>query len=275
MKKLGVVFIFLSILIVTLISCSDNTVYQFIDDGFNNTIKYDKENEEISLAGFYITSDEETKTPVTWDMVKEWDGRDSVGLKELTLWDGRDSVGLKELTLTYQDVEQTFNYSVYYEVAFMVEGDIYDTNYIINIEDFKYPEVNPSVSGFIGWEEKPTSINNNIVINALIKNTVTPDTPSISSLSATYGDTYNDISLPANSFGKWTFKEDLNTSVGNVGSKEVNLVFIPNDPSKYDEVEKSVTLNVSKKEVNITPEKTYTYTGSKIDLKYSFDVKEE
>lgn len=67
-------------------------------------------------------------------------------------------------------------------------------------------------------------------------------------LTATYGETLADVTLPAG----WAWKAPA-TSVGNVGSHSFAAVYTPADTNNYNTVEKSVTVTVGKATPTVTP----------------------
>lgn len=65
-------------------------------------------------------------------------------------------------------------------------------------------------------------------------------------LSATYGQTLADVTLPEG----WSWKD--NGSVGNAGSNKFSAMFTPDDTANYSTVEKEIELSVAKKALSIT-----------------------
>ena len=70
------------------------------------------------------------------------------------------------------------------------------------------------------------------------------DTPT--GLTATYGDTLADVTLPDDANGVWSWKDDNTTSVGNAGENSFIAVFTPTDTDNYAVVEVPVTITVGK-----------------------------
>ena len=160
------------------------------------------------------------------------------------------------------------------QVDFIISGEVYDTKYIINIEELEAPEVS-DVPLFVSWPELPTSIDNNMEIEAIVKQNETPDAPMLNNINAEYGDTLADLHLPSNSIGEWTFVDPLTTNVGEVGSNAFAVKFIPNDPIKYKELIDEVNVIVAKKEIEIIiSETTFIYTGEDITLPYSLSIED-
>lgn len=105
-----------------------------------------------------------------------------------------------------------------------------------------------------GWQYRCVVTNSagnatsNVATLTVQKATPTPDTPT--GLTATYGDTLNDVSLPAG----WTWDAPT-TSVGNVGSNTFSATFTPNDTTNYNTVTQDLTVTVS------AAPRTITVTG--------------
>ena len=250
MRKIGLTLISLIASILVLASCSSKS-YEFVNDGFVDVVVYNKNNEKIKLDGLYVLVDDK-KVALTYDNVVS--GGDT------------NSVGLKELVVKYDDFTQVFNYTVYYQVDFIYNNEVYDTQLVINASEIKMPE-EPNDPDFLGWEEIPSTVSDNLEIKANIKTTIKPEVPNLSEVKATYGDTLADLILPKNALGEYKFDDPLTTEVGEVGTHEFNVTFIPNDSSKYEEVKSKVVVNVSPKEVKLIVENTnFTYTGKEISL---------
>jgi len=64
-------------------------------------------------------------------------------------------------------------------------------------------------------------------------------------LTATYGDTLADVTLPAG----WTWKEEGTTSVGNAGTRTFKALYNP-DSNNYNTVEAAVTIEVAKADID-------------------------
>ena len=81
--------------------------------------------------------------------------------------------------------------------------------------------------------------------------TPTPETPS--DLTATYGQTLADVSLPTATDGTWTWQDASTTSVGDAGSNTFKATFTPTDTKNYAAVKDvDVTITVSKKDVAVS-----------------------
>lgn len=79
-------------------------------------------------------------------------------------------------------------------------------------------------------------------------------------LTATYGDTLADVTLPDD----WSWNDPDTTSVGNVGSNTFSATYTPSDTTNYNTVTKNLTVAVSAKGITnavITLGDALTYTG--------------
>lgn len=92
--------------------------------------------------------------------------------------------------------------------------------------------------------------------------TVTPPT----GLTATYGDTLADVTLPTDPNGVWSWKDAGTTSVGNAGGNSFTLIFTPND-TNYNQVEVEATVTVGKAALTVTADNvTIAYGEPKPDF---------
>ena len=75
-----------------------------------------------------------------------------------------------------------------------------------------------------------------------------------SSLTATYGDTLEDVALPTSTYGVWTYEKELTTSVGLAGNNTFNVSFTANDTYKanYADFDAVVTIVVSMLQTQVT-----------------------
>ena len=78
-------------------------------------------------------------------------------------------------------------------------------------------------------------------------------------LTATYGDTLANVTLPKNDDGTWSWKAATTTSVGNAGENPFTLIFTPNDPG-YNTKEVEAKVTVGKAALTVKADnKTITY----------------
>ena len=88
----------------------------------------------------------------------------------------------------------------------------------------------------------------------------TPDYTVPTGLTATYGNTLNDVTLTSG----WTWDDAVTTSVGNVGENTFSATFTPSDTANYNTVTENLTVTVSAKDITgavITLGGSLTYTG--------------
>ena len=71
-------------------------------------------------------------------------------------------------------------------------------------------------------------------------------------LTAIYGNTLNDIVLPTDANGTWTFVEDVNTLLDEAKEYTFTLIYTPNDTNNYNTIEEEVTVNVLKADTTYT-----------------------
>ena len=70
-------------------------------------------------------------------------------------------------------------------------------------------------------------------------------------LTATYGDTLEDVTLPTSSYGTWNWVEAASTPVGDAGNRVHAVIFTPTN-TNYAERSGNVTIVVSKQKTNVT-----------------------
>ncbi len=88
----------------------------------------------------------------------------------------------------------------------------------------------------------------------VIKTKPTFDVPT--DITAVYGDTLANITLPETANGKFVFEDDLTTSVGDAGTKVFLVKFVPNDTANYSIVEHiqlSIKVNKAKAAEIVVP----------------------
>ena len=171
------------------------------------------------------------------------------------------SVGTKSVKFKYNSHEFNFEYVVKYKVDFFVDGEIVDTQLVLNKTELNYPE-NPTKEGFTfdGWEEISNEIDKNVQINAIfIEDAYAPE---LTTLSAVYGDMLGSLILPSNKFGAWQFEKDSNELVGNAGINTENVNFVLNGGNVI--ASDTVNISVSKKTVEFSLDTLeFEYDGTK------------
>lgn len=93
----------------------------------------------------------------------------------------------------------------------------------------------------VTYTENGVAKSNTVAIT-VGKATPTVDAPT--GLTATYGKTLADVTLPTVTGGTWAWKDSTSTSVGNVGTKTFKATYTPDDLD-YSSVDKDVTVTVS------------------------------
>lgn len=100
----------------------------------------------------------------------------------------------------------------------------------------------------------PSDTNNYKKVEVEVEIKVEKANPSITELedlTATYGDTLGDISLPTSSNGNYEWEDLLTTSVGDAGTHTFTVTFIPSDEKNYEKVTGiEVTVIVKKKKID-------------------------
>lgn len=92
---------------------------------------------------------------------------------------------------------------------------------------------------------------------------------TLSTLSATYEDTLDDVILLGDDNGEWAWQEDGTTSVGNVGERKHKAIYTPFNPN-YNTAEFEATINVVAKKLYFTiTQNQFTYSGEKFKVKYT------
>ena len=175
-----------------------------------------------------------------------------------------DAVGEQELIIEYSGYTWNLYYEVFYKVEHIVDGLVYDSQ-LVTSKDELMKVKNPSKQGytFIGWDvDIPEVLTGNLRIEAMFADVVIPE------FSATYGDTLADLTLPEAKEGRWEWKHDLNTPVGNAGINKFTLVYTPNNTAA-EKLEFQVEVKVAKKKVDITIIKDkFEYDGNEHAVEY-------
>ena len=189
----------------------------------------------------------------------------SINLPEGFSWNNPDTLvgnaGSKTFLATYTP-QDTENYAIVnnIEIPVLVNKKLADKVEIPTINEIIYNE-NTTLGSITlpqGWSwdnpnTVPTVNNNgykitytpqdtinydysnqnlNPTINIIVKKAI----PNFSApiVTAYSGNTLNDIKLPTLSNGTFTWQDDLNTSVGSVGTQTFKVTFTPNDTNNYE-----------------------------------------
>ncbi len=92
---------------------------------------------------------------------------------------------------------------------------------------------------------------------------------TLQSLTATYEDTLNDVKLPTDDAGSWSWVAPLFTFVGNVGERKHSVEFAPKN-TNYNTVIIEATINVAPKQLTFNiVNNTFAYTGEPFDIEYT------
>ncbi len=228
-------------LLVCFVSCS-KAEYSISTDRLPNVIVA---GEEPNLDGVIIQRKESSKIteyPVDMNMISGLD---------------TSTAGNKELTVTFGDETFTLKYTVKYKVEFVVDGEVIDTQLVFDNSELSIPtpEAKPGFT-FVGFDI-PAVISGNVRCEAQFR----ANSPDIKNVTATYGDTLGDISLPANENGRWEFTAPLEDTVGNAGSHTLEVRFVTNDGEVTDT--KEITVTVDRRSVSFDGIVTsFVYDGS-------------
>ena len=189
------------------------------------------EREPLSTVGSEIVT-----IPVTENMVSGDYSTDTVGEKKIVI------------TAVGETFELTFH--VKYGVKFMVSDEVVSQQYLEEGEKPEIPDVEylaPAGTHFAGWSPAvPAVISENMVFTAQYAKDITP--PSLKTVNAIYGQTLSELTLPKNSQGEWKFVDDADTFVGNVGSNEFDVEFVPKEEGAAT-ISGVVTVKVSKAKI--------------------------
>lgn len=127
----------------------DSVSYSLDTSGFASTVKY---KDQLDLSGLVLVSDDGDRIQVTADMI----GGAETG-----------SVGQKTLTVSYGGQTFNVNYTVKFQVTFIVNG--IETKHLVeSVSELTYPDT-PTIIGkqFKGWSrELPNVLTDNLIIEA-------------------------------------------------------------------------------------------------------------
>ncbi|MBR1984958.1 MAG: hypothetical protein IKA31_04370, partial [Clostridia bacterium] len=191
--------------------------------------------------------------------------------------DDTTTVGKKNLVVEYAGNTYTFEFFVKYKVEFLVNNEVYNTQFVLSADEIELPET-PTVENcdFVSWTPNvPETINNNVSIKANFT-IAESGIPVLFEENATYGDTLSSIELPKNNLGSWEFVNDKSTPVGNAGEQYFDVQFVPKDESLIVTKTDTVKIKVAKKTLtfkNVVD--TFTYDGTVKVPTFDFDTKEK
>ena len=145
-----------------------------------------------------------------------------------------DTTGSKELVIARGGKEYVVHFDVKCKVEFVLGDTVIDTQLVVDASEIVLPDAPASKTGyeFSHWDIDTTAeLSGNVVVEAVFNEI---KYPSLSGLTATYGDTLADIELGSNSYGYWEFVDSLDTSVGEAGNREYSVRFVYyDDPTVY------------------------------------------
>ncbi len=179
-----------------------------------------------------------------------------------------DSVGEKQLVIAYAEREFTVSYTVKYKVEFLSKGEVFNTQYLLSIEELVVPEV-PTHKGYTFanyWEtEIPEELTDNMQFEAHYYNN-SLRAPKLETVEATYDPNASialgSITLPSNENGKWVFVDDISTVVPGAGSHVYAVQFVPANDQVAPQTGE-LTVNVAPKKATFEVlDTTFVYDGS-------------
>ena len=268
MKKRLIIFILamlscIMIFTFDLVACSDNEdsdKYSLYLNGKSNVLIYQSAfdfDEYFSDAYILKTTEsgEEFFIPLTEDMfASDVD---------------TSSVGDKRIDINYNSKSISFEYFVKYKVEFLVDGQVFDTQLVLDKTELILNQPTKDGFTFTGWQNLPQTITDNVQVNATFSKDVV--VPQLLSLNAEYGDTLQDLILPSNEFGSWQFVDDLATSVGGVGNQTKAVQFVLTGGQVFGD-STMVNVVVSKKTLQFKfSSLEYEYDGTEKQPDYYFE----
>ena len=228
----------------------DVTFYDLVVNDFDREVVYGSELDFSGLEIEATTGDDVKYIPVNSSMIVSGDTK---------------TVGAHELEIEYGGFSWTLAYEVFYKVEHIVDGLVYDSQLVSSRDEILYvkdPVKNGSI--FLGWStDMPETLTGNVRREAVFVDNIT-----LPKLSATYGDTLGDITLPTVSGGKWHWQDSAETSVGNAGTNVFKLVYVFDDTTK-GELTFDVDVEVAKKHVDIKVlDEVFEYNGKVNTVRY-------
>ena len=226
-------------------------------EGFNPMLPY---GEKFDCTGLMLHYKQELRGEIIWETKIQVSPDMFLTEQDMSV------VGEKEVVIAYENYQFTLEYEVRYRVEYMVGGEAFNTQYVYDVSEVKVPDA-PEREGyaFQYWKtELPEVLTGNLKIEAQYYNT-TITVPSLTDLETEYDPdaTLGDLVLPQNSAGKWVFVDDANTPIGNVGTYELAVRFVPTTDEFPPVADDKITLVVKQKEVIFTvEERDYEYNGS-------------
>ncbi len=219
-----------------LVSCSEDLDNLTLDaEGFDPVVEYGATVDFGTLYLVYGEGEDRVRIPVTEDMI---DGDTST-----------DTVGRKNILVRYEGRLLRFSFDVKYCATFVM-GDTVEKIYVGEDEVLTPPSPDahaPLGMEFVGWSPAvPTELSDNATFTAQYAPSTEP--PALQDLSASFGQTLGDLTLPSTAVGAWQFVSAPETSVGAIGQHSFAVRFIPSDPLALP-IDGSVTVTVGKAKI--------------------------
>ena len=240
----------------------DNTEYYVDAKAFESTVEYMG---DVDLSGLTIVETKKDEIVATHQVDESM----------VVSCDSTSSIGEKELILSFEKNQFIVNFIVMYKATFMVGENVLTEKFVNKASEIDVPK-DPYKFGFefTGWTPSiPNVINDNITFEATFTDTP-QEIPNLGVFSATYGDTLESVVLPSNAYGKWTFVDDLSTTVGNAGLNKFDVKFVPTN-SELKEIKDTIEISVSKKVLEFKNVVTnFTYDGLEHLPTYELDAED-
>ncbi len=224
-------------LLLTLTGCEE--AEYAITGGISDVIAVGETPELSGLKLIRIEKNEILEIPVSADMVYGID---------------TSTAGNKTFSVIIEGKTFTVPYTVKYRVEFVADGEVIDTQLVFDPSELIAPDA-PDKDGFkfVGFNI-PEKLTDNIKLDAQY----TPVASELPNVTATYGDTLADITLPSNGSGKWAFTSPLDTPVGDVGTSRFDVKFVLDDGSILETATVNIVVNKCKLEFeNLVTEFVY------------------
>ena len=182
--------------------------------------------------------------------------------------DDTDEAGRKKIVFIHNNREFTVYFDVKYKVEFLSYGEIIDTQRVFGKDEIVPPVATPKTGyEFSHWDvDLSQELTGNVQVNAVFKEI---EYPSLQGITATYGDTLGDITLPSNEYGQWQFIYPSDTPVGDAGRQSFSVRFAFFEDETYFKYS-FVNVTVNKKQLEFTDVKdTFIYDGNEHFPTYS------
>ena len=239
----------------------------------------------VSKNGSYTVDTEEFTSVVEWG--------DDISISDIKIIDNRvfgmvetkltedmivsiedtDTAGQKKIVFEHNNKQFTVVFDVKYKIELVSYGKVIDTQMVVTPDELNLPTPDAKTGyEFSHWDyDFSQGFTNSVKINAVFKET---DYPALKTLSATYGDTLADFTLPSDERGHWEFLDSLDTPVGNAGEKVFGVRFVFNGDDSYYKYSE-VKVNVNKKELSFIVDDSknvFVYDGLAHSPYYSLDI---